>query len=419
MQSRKTKTPTTTICRTFPYNFLRRHPDLKTSKPHSIDVPRALASCQVALLPFFNLLETLHEKHKYPPSLIFNCDETSLRLSDDCREMVVHPSDLPSGFSLTPTRMPNSTFVMAVAGDGFSFKSIILWPSVRLPPELRPLISAQIDVWVGNNGWMTNEIIKRYCSEILLPSIVQRREILEKKTSRCLLILDCHPSRADPDLWIQFSSANIDVLTLVPHSSHLTQPLDRGVFANFKASLNKRYLVPLESNISLRRAALSDAIPDALRTATMSETIKSSFEAAGILPGTSTTFISKLPVEPPLPPHIRPPSRPFHTSNYRGRLISDPDFLAEWKRSLSAPPIKKAPPMDTSSQTESEDDKSSDRPIIGKYRRIVQDDSNSDDPSNSDGKSSDSPTIPRPQTRSGRIVRKLRKSEFYYHDIPF
>ncbi|KAH7820296.1 uncharacterized protein MONOS_6270 [Monocercomonoides exilis] len=159
------------ISKAYPYQYTKMNPDLKTSFPRNVDIQRLSASNQQTLLPFFTLLQNLHDQHHYSNSLIFNIDESSLRLSDSFSSLVFHPSDMPAGFSKTPMNMTNATLLVAAAADGSSLKSVVLWPCRKLPDELRLVLSSQLDVWGENEGWMTEALFLKYAEEVLLPGI--------------------------------------------------------------------------------------------------------------------------------------------------------------------------------------------------------------------------------------------------------
>ncbi|KAH7819822.1 putative DDE superfamily endonuclease [Monocercomonoides exilis] len=200
-----------------------------------------------------------------------------------------------SGFSKAPNNMPNSILVVAVAADGYFLPSLNLWPSKKQQQEMKVLLSLQLHPWEDNDGWMTDALFARYAQEILLPGIVQRRKLLDMNEDRCLLLLDSHPSRAQPDLWQNFAYKSIDVVSFIPHSTHLTQPLDRGVFAVLKRYFNSNCVVPSSSSIALRRKAVANALPQALQTALLPSTIHSAFEKSAVLSGQSNSVLVKLP----------------------------------------------------------------------------------------------------------------------------
>ncbi|KAH7818969.1 uncharacterized protein MONOS_4404 [Monocercomonoides exilis] len=172
-----------------------------------------------------------------------------------------------AGFCKEAQRMDNATLVAAVAADGYSLPCIILWPSVKIPDELKPLLSPTLDIWPNKSGWMDKQNFKKYAETVLLPSIVERKKRMSLETEKCLLFIDSHPSCGDPTIWKTFSENNIDVITFISHNTHLSQPLDRGVFATLKTSLPSSLNVPSSTSSSFSRKALVDVLPQAIHSA--------------------------------------------------------------------------------------------------------------------------------------------------------
>ncbi|KAH7823482.1 uncharacterized protein MONOS_9873 [Monocercomonoides exilis] len=178
------------ISKAYPYQYTKRNPELKASHPRNVDIQRLSASNQQTFLPFYTLPQNLHDPHHYSNSLLFNIDESSLGLSDSFSTLVFNPFDVPAGFSKTPMNMLYATLAIASAADGYSLKSVVLWPCHKLPDELRLVLSSRLDVCGENEGWMTEALFLKYAEEVLLPGITQRRETLKKSDERCLLLLD-------------------------------------------------------------------------------------------------------------------------------------------------------------------------------------------------------------------------------------
>ncbi|KAH7820844.1 uncharacterized protein MONOS_5658 [Monocercomonoides exilis] len=256
------------------YQFVKRHPELKRSSPKNVDVNRLAVSCQSVLQPWYSLLDGLHEKNEYCKELIFNMDESSLRVPTNSKLSVVHPKNENPGFRKEPPKMANSTLVAAVAADGFALPSVILWPSKSLPDEMKPLLSQTLDIWPNGSGWMGCNQFKKYALSTLLQGIIDRRKRMSLENSRCLLLIDSHISRADPTIWREFQKENIDVITFIPYSTHIAQPLDRGVFAVLKTELQTKYEPPSSSTSSSKRTALVDVLPQAIHTALSPAVIK-------------------------------------------------------------------------------------------------------------------------------------------------
>ncbi|KAH7827123.1 putative DDE superfamily endoclease [Monocercomonoides exilis] len=143
-----------TVTLTTVHAFIKRHPELKSSLPKQVDINRLAASCQKVLKPWLAKLQVLHNENKYPEELIFNIDESSLRIPTSTRGVVVHPADEQVGFKKTAERIPNTTIVAREAADGFSLLSIVLCPSVTLQKELTTLLTSSSNIYPNTNGRM-------------------------------------------------------------------------------------------------------------------------------------------------------------------------------------------------------------------------------------------------------------------------
>ncbi|KAH7827004.1 uncharacterized protein MONOS_16085 [Monocercomonoides exilis] len=73
------------------YDFIKRHPELKTSKPKIVDVDRLAVSCQQVLKPW---------------------------VPDSSNRNVVHPANAKPGVAIFAARMVNSTLIAEMAADG-------------------------------------------------------------------------------------------------------------------------------------------------------------------------------------------------------------------------------------------------------------------------------------------------------------
>ncbi|KAH7832428.1 putative DDE superfamily endonuclease [Monocercomonoides exilis] len=298
-------TPDVKVSASVAYDFIKRHPELKTSKPKIVDANRLAVSCQQVLKPWYDMLNGLHQNNSYNNALIFNVDESSLRVPDSSNRNVVHPANTKPGYAKSAARMANSTLIAAVAADGQSLPSVILWPSLKLPDDLKPLQSTNLEIWPNKSGWIESSTFRKYALTILLPSIKERRQRMSLDESHCLLLIDSHISRADPTIWREFKKENVDVVTFVPHSTHICQPLDRGVFAVLKSEMSSQYEAPSSSSSAAKRIALVEALQQSIHSALSPSVIKRAFKCSGVLKDSSGPVLMKLPQSStyPLPSH--------------------------------------------------------------------------------------------------------------------
>ena len=97
--------------------------------------------------------------------------------------------------------------------------------------------SPNILLVVLQKGYVTSELFLKLVNEILLPEAELRRAKFGLPNSQCLLILDGATQHHSFEAREALTRANIQVHFLVPHLSHLTQPLDCLFFKIFKSEL--------------------------------------------------------------------------------------------------------------------------------------------------------------------------------------
>lgn len=94
-------------------------------------------------------------------------------------------------------------------------------------------------VAASQKGYITQELFIKLIDKILIPDLNNRRTKFNMPNSKCLLIVDGATQHQSEDITKALEKANIELHFLVPHSSHLTQPLDCMFFKNLKSELRK------------------------------------------------------------------------------------------------------------------------------------------------------------------------------------
>ena len=80
---------------------------------------------------------------------------------------------------------------------------------------------------LSHNGWITREIFRQWFNHFVL-SIPSARPII--------LMLDGHSAHYCPETIAMAAKQQIGLCALPPHTTHITQPLDRGCFAPLKVA---------------------------------------------------------------------------------------------------------------------------------------------------------------------------------------
>ncbi|KAA6378942.1 MAG: hypothetical protein EZS28_025531 [Streblomastix strix] len=295
------------ISRFFAYNFRNRQERLKTKIMKMREIKRILAECQESIKPLSDLLQKLHNDNNYKPALIFNFDETPIRLSSSLKRLIYYieryfPSPIPA-----PPRMPNATILPCVSSIGAHLTTFLIWPSMSIPPELKDLLAYNIQIICEGVGWVTKKMLVETILPVWEKEIIELRQKLQLPAdSRALILLDSHGSQNDIPNWNLIGKRSfIDVVTFVSHSTAKCQPLDQYPNAALKRVLNRTFKSKGSPKIKDIRESLCLAIIDAVNAALERGGIVRSFHECGVLKGEQNNLLSVLPVKPALTQQLR------------------------------------------------------------------------------------------------------------------
>ena len=176
----------------------------------------------------------------YDNRLIFNIDETSVNILDQCHSKLLERSD-SSTVPIIPKaeRYASTTLVISIASYGNPLTSTLIWPQATVPKELVNLKGFDIAIIANSSGWQTKATFEQMMLEVSLPQMVQRRKNLNLTEKQILLILDGHHSRLSLLFIYACIRWRITVLVIPAHTSSEIQPNDCGVNGVFKATFTK------------------------------------------------------------------------------------------------------------------------------------------------------------------------------------
>ena len=120
-----------------------------------------------------------------------------------------------------------------------------------------------------------------------------------------MLVLDGHESHVNAEFDEYCKANNIVPLCLPPHSSHLTQPLDVGVFSPLKKAYGAEISFLARANIThITKDDFFPAFKAAFEAIFIEKNVEGGFRGAGLVPFNLEAVISKLDVKlrTPTPP---------------------------------------------------------------------------------------------------------------------
>ena len=123
-----------------------------------------------------------------------------------------------------------------------------------------------------------------------------------------MLVLDGHKSHQSVDFETYCKDHNIIPICLLSHSSHITQPLDVGVFSALKRAYGHEINTFIRAHItSISKAEFFLAFHAAYKQSITTSNILGGFRGAGLIPYNPQAVISKLDVKLRTPTPTSPP----------------------------------------------------------------------------------------------------------------
>lgn len=287
--------------------FLYRHPDLKAVQSRSLDYDRAKANDPTSILEYFQLVKDTMEKYRIKTKRVFNMDEKGFLIGLIRKSMkVIISSSEKNSFLRQPGNRQTVTVVEAIGTGGQVIPPMAIlkgehhlfgWYKKALPKGWVTAISP--------NGWtdayLALEWLKRNFEPFTRP---------ENSEEWRLLILDGHESHISWEFIAYAMKHRIICLCLPPHSSHLTQPLDVGIFSPYEGAYSKALAdLQREGITGIDKTLFLEVFQVARAAAFTERNIRGAFRGAGLLPFNPATVLNRLPT-PASPPQATTASSP-------------------------------------------------------------------------------------------------------------
>ncbi|KAK8036881.1 transposase [Apiospora phragmitis] len=254
-------------------SFLRRHPALRTKRQRRIDSQRINGASTEAIKP-----ENRH-----------NMDEHGILEGQGGNGLVVGSSELRSIQQKQPGSRCWTTILECASAVGRAIPPLVIYKGKSVQEQWLPMNSMNFEdgssIRAIKAGRMTRS-----------PSNGSKRSLYRKpppndpKDAR-LLILDGHGSHTTDDFMSLCYQNNIYLLFLPPHSSHVLQPLDIGVFAAMKTYYRKEigFLSLLTDSAPIGKLNFLICYSRARKKALSAQNIKGGWRGSGLWPQPKAT----------------------------------------------------------------------------------------------------------------------------------
>lgn len=280
--------------------FRKRNPQISLRKPSATSLSRVIGFNKSEVDLFFNNLENLMDKHKFPACRVHNMDETGISSVQKPGHILAPKGQKQVGGVTSWERGRNVTVVCAFSASGQYVPPMFIFPRKRMTPLLERGGPPGSIYSCSHNGWSNEELFldwlhhfKRFCKPT--------------EDEPVLLVLDNHGSHISLASYKFCRKNHIHILSIPPHTSHKMQPLDVSFYGPLKSAFNKECDRFMRANVyqKITPYDIAHIFNQAyMRVATIEKAV-SGFESTGILPVNrdkfkEEDFVSECHLRPPV-----------------------------------------------------------------------------------------------------------------------
>jgi hypothetical protein len=259
--------------------FAQRHKEVTLRSAVPLSMIRAKAMDIDSINRYFDVLEhTLKENGIYnKPTLIYNCDESGIPLNPKGLK-VVAKTGAKNISAISGNSKGQITVLACTSASGVALPPMVIFDRKTLNPELTTGEVPGTIYGLSDKGWINRELFLGWFYKHFL--------LLIPKTRPVLLLLDGHSSHYCPEVIRAAAKEKVILFTLPPHTTHITQPLDRGCFSPLKSywkQLCHEFYAKNPGRV-ITRFDFSSLFSEAWRLAMSQKNIISGFKITGVYP---------------------------------------------------------------------------------------------------------------------------------------
>src|SRR5271154_2930098 len=230
-------------------------------------------------------------------------DESGFAIGDIEASQRIINATIRQAFQAKPGRQEWITSIECICADEIALPSLIIFKGENLSRQWIPAtIHNNWRFGCNTKGWTSNVHGLQWLRSVF------EAETREKANGKPrLLICDGHDSHITASWIAHCMRNNIILMVLPPHSSHLTQPLDVGVFKPLKTLMATEIEPVMRSGVArIQKLEWLTAFVAAHDKALCSKNILGGFRGTGIHPFLPTKVLRRVTSTP----SPEPPSRP-------------------------------------------------------------------------------------------------------------
>ena len=278
--------------------FLKRHPEFKSRYSRNLNQDRKDAGNLDSIKEWFTLYNSTRIQYGITDYDTYNMDEKgfAMGIADSARVLVRRCE--AQAFSVQAGNQDWVSVIECVRSTGDVLSPYIIFQGKQIQKAwLDPIMDGRTTLRVSDNGWTTNKIGCQW-----LEAFDQHTQSQIQGTHR-LLLLDGHESHVSINFIEYCHRHNIIALCLPPHSTHLLQPLDVGIFGPLGKAYKKCvYTHSRYGAVTVSKLDFLSYYQQARIEGLSKQNILSAWRSTGLVPYNPDVVVSKLP-RPKTPPY--------------------------------------------------------------------------------------------------------------------
>lgn len=265
--------------------FRARHPQISERISQNLTISRAAVSVDKIKSWHAEVLKYC-EEHKLvdvlnDPSRVFNMDEKGFVLTPTKEVVLVRRGDKAVYNRSKNDEKECVTALLGGSAAGKMTPPMIVHAFKRMPAAILLSNPEEWSVGISDSGWQTQQTFHDYMTNIFYKWLLK-----EKIQLPVILFIDGHKSHVSLALSDFCATHQIELIALYPNSTHLTQPMDVGVFKSLNSEWSKTAKDWRVTNkyAKIERKDVAGILNKSIGAIKYSELLKSAFKACGIFP---------------------------------------------------------------------------------------------------------------------------------------